>query len=295
MSTASGGDAPDSGAQGLWRILWETVAGRRTVEDSGPWLKAFRRAPAPVRDVLRWILRPQRRFLLGRLRAMSHGRVMSGPFAGMQLAGLPTAPELLGCYERELYDVVHALAQRPFRRIVNLGARHGYYAIGLALVMPQARVIAFEGDREAQGRLHEAILANGVGDRVTVRGYGDVPDLIDALGTGDDTLLVCDIDGGEVVLLDPSRVPMLARTTILVECHTLASSSTEPVMATRFLPTHNVRRIATAPRELPQLPAGLGEPWRSRMPTVLEQLMQEHRRGRQAWLELEPRARREGG
>ena len=283
MTTASGG------SPGLLRIAWELITGRRTVEHGGPLLRAFVGLPMPLRDAVRWVLRPCRRFLFGRLRGLSGNRVMSGPFVGMRLTGLPAAPELLGTYEHELFDTVHVLAGRSFGTVVNVGARYGYYAVGLARLMPQARVTAFEGEAEARSQLASAVVCNEVSGRVVVSGYCDAPDLAAALETDGPALVVCDIDGGEVSLLDPRRVPALTRATILVECHGPSESPTEAVMVHRFLPSHDVRRIAVEERVLAHLPAGVGEPWRSRMPRSLEALMQEHRTLPQSWLLLTPR------
>ncbi len=282
--TTSGSAAP-----GLLRIAWDLIAGRRTVEQSGPLLMAFINLPAPLRDTVRWVLRPKQRFLYGRLRAVAGDRVMSGPFASMQLTGRPAAPELLGTYEHELFDVTRALVRQPFRTVINVGARYGYYAVGLARLMPDVRVKAFEAEVHARAQLAEAVVANGMGDRVEVGGYCDLPDLAVALDTGEGALVVCDIDGGEVPLLDPHRVPALMRATILVECHGPGDAPTEAVMAARFLPTHEVRRIAVEKRVLAHLPVGVGEPWRSRMPRTTEALMQEHRTLPQSWLLLTPR------
>ncbi|MBI5601492.1 MAG: hypothetical protein HY944_08005 [Gemmatimonadetes bacterium] len=259
------------------------------MEHSGALLNAFLALPAPLRDGVRWLLRPKRRFLLGRLRALSHDRVLSGPFAGMQLPGLPVAPELLGTYERELNAVVHELASRPLRTLVNVGARYGYYAVGMARLMPAVTVKAYEWSDEARAQLASAVSANGVQDRVTVAGYCDSAHLAADLDSGGGVLIVCDIDGGETTLLDPRQVRALTSATILVECHGPAESPTEAVMVHRFLPTHDVRRIGVEARVLSQLPAGVAEPWRTRMPRTLEALMQEHRTPPQSWLLLTPR------
>jgi hypothetical protein len=282
--------APADGAPGLWRLAIETLTGRRPVETSGPLLNAFLGLPSPVRDLARWVLRPRRRFLFGRVRALAGDRVMSGPFTGMRLVGYPAAPELLGCYEQELFPVVRELSSRPFSAVVNVGARYGYYAIGFARLFPTARVMAFEAEVEARRTLTGAAAANGVADRVQVGGFCDVAELDAALTRGDDTLVVCDIEGGEVILLDPARVPALQEATILVECHGPPESSTETALAVRFLPTHDLRRVATEARVLSQLPVGVGEPWRSWMPRTMEALMQENRVTPQSWLLLTPRA-----
>jgi hypothetical protein len=280
---------PNAARPGALTLLWRMLSGRETIEHGGPWLQAFIDMPAWMRDVVRWVVRPKRRFLYGRLRVLTGDCVMSGPFAGMQLNGHPAAPELLGSYEHELFNLVHELAGWSYATVINVGARYGYYAVGLARLMPQARVLAFEGDDEALGMLRDAVAANGVVDRVMVGGFCDTAQFTTAIGDGVGVLVVCDIDGGERVLLDPAMVPALTRATILVECHGPPETPTEPVMATRFLPSHEVRRIATEDRVLTHLPPGIAEPWRSRMPRTLEALMQEHRTQPQSWLLLTPR------
>lgn len=277
------------GAPGVARIVWQLITGRRTVEHSGPLLRAFVGLPVPLRDAVRWVLRPKRRFLFGRLRALSRDRVLSGPFVGMHLPGLPAAPELLGTYERELFDVVRELASRPFRTLINVGARYGYYAVGLARLMPAVTVKAYEGDDEARAQLLRTVASNGVQGRVTVAGYCEAPDLAADLEADGGALIVCDIDGGETALFDPRHLRGLKWATLLVECHGPAESPTEAVMVHRFLPTHDVRRVAVEERVLSHLPPGIAEPWRSRMPGTLEALMQEHRTLPQSWLLLTPR------
>lgn len=265
------------------------VTGRRRIEHGGPWLLAFIALPAPVREIVRWTLRPRREFLYGRVRTLSGDRVLSGPFAGMKLTGHPVSQELLGTYEHELHGVIRELARRPFHTIVNVGARYGYYAIGLARLMPRVKVLAFEGDVEAYRMFTAAVAANGVGDRVAAGGFADAAVLRGALGEGSGVLVVCDIDGGEATLLDAAQVPALTRAVILVECHGPREAPTEAVMVVRFLPTHEVRHIPTEERVLSHLPPGVAEPWRSRMPRTMEALMQENRTMPQSWLLLTPR------
>lgn len=274
---------------GVPRLLWELLTGQRTVEGSGPLLRMFQALPPGWRDAVRWGLRPKRRFLYGRLRALAHDRVLSGPFAGMPLAGSPAAPELLGTYECELAGVVEELSAAPFERVINIGARHGYYAVGLARMMPSARVHAFEADASARAALAANVALNGAAGRVAIAGECDHAALAASLGSGARALVVCDVDGGELYLLDPAAVTALARVTILVECHSHVEPPTEPVMAARFARTHDVRRFPSETRVLAHLAPGIAEPWRSRMPATLEALVQEHRRTPQSWLLLTPR------
>ena len=54
-------------------------------------------------------------------------------------------PLLVGCYEEELHHVIVRLS--GYRTVVNIGSSHGYYAVGLALRMTEANVLAFDIDR----------------------------------------------------------------------------------------------------------------------------------------------------
>src|SRR5688572_13258456 len=76
-----------------------------------------------------------------------HG-VLHGPFKGMRFRQ-DDRPVILSCllgiYELELHPVIRQieLEIRP-RTVIDLGAFFGYYAIGLALLLPEAHGIAYE-------------------------------------------------------------------------------------------------------------------------------------------------------
>ena len=54
--------------------------------------------------------------------------------------------------------------------VLNIGCAEGYYAVGLARRMPQARVLAFDINRTAQDTCRALAAKNGVADRVQVSG-----------------------------------------------------------------------------------------------------------------------------
>ena len=57
---------------------------------------------------------------------------------------------MLGTYEKELNSVIEEACAAHPSLIVDVGAAEGYYACGMALRNPQARVVAFE--MQAKGR-----------------------------------------------------------------------------------------------------------------------------------------------
>src|SRR5262249_7917881 len=97
-----------------------------------------------------------------------------GPFAGMKY--LPRSarsllpPKLLGCYEAELPPVWERIAGRPYDTVINVGCGEGYYAVGLARLLPAVHVHAFDADPLAQDLCRLLAERNGVAGRVTVAG-----------------------------------------------------------------------------------------------------------------------------
>src|SRR5918997_1281919 len=75
--------------------------------------------------------------------------VQAGPFRGMRYSPRLTAsdtllshtllPKLVGCYEVELHDTLAAVFKRKYRQVINIGCAEGYYAVGLALNLPDVQ------------------------------------------------------------------------------------------------------------------------------------------------------------
>ena len=111
-----------------------------------------------------------------------HGRrVLSGPFVGMdyvqQATGSALMPKLLGSYEAELHETLEKIAATEYAAIIDIGCAEGYYAIGLAMRLPNAQVYAFDIDPEARELCTAMARLNGVeerGDRVRQMRAGGV-------------------------------------------------------------------------------------------------------------------------
>jgi hypothetical protein len=175
--------------------------------------------------------------------------VSAGPFAGMALDvdALPVhaAPKFLGTYERELHQVIErAVARRP-RRVVNVGAAEGYYAVGLARRLPDAKIYAFDADPKARRATMINAHLNGVGARVRAQGILHLPALEEFLHN-DRSMIVMDCEGAELDLLDPSAAPSLCRADIVVELHPDMRPEVETVISSRFTATHSIERINPA-------------------------------------------------
>jgi hypothetical protein len=200
-----------------------------------------------------------------------HGLVVQrGPFKGMvysqsvidsalavpRALGSALAPKLLGCYEAELQGVVESALATPYQDVIDIGSAEGYYAVGMALRLPSARIHAFEMDPLRQRLCAEMAQANGVAERVVMEGACDGAKL--AALTNGHPFIICDCEGYELELLQPDLIPDLKRCDLLVELHDSANPIISSTIMARFAPTHEVTLIKSAeadPAAYPELAA----------------------------------------
>jgi hypothetical protein len=186
----------------------------------------------------------------------AHGpNVMSGPFAGMVL--LPDAawgdgdiaPKLLGCYESELHPAVTKAISRNPNTVINIGCAEGYYAVGMARALPNARVLAFDTEPNAQAICKRAAAANQVGNRVAVEGSCTMDTLRRILAGNDRPVLIVDCEGAELQLMNPVEIPDLRRCDVIVECHDFSNPAITKTLQQRFATSHDIENIIEASRD----------------------------------------------
>jgi hypothetical protein len=194
-----------------------------------------------------------------------HGLAVSGgPFAGMRyLPGLEETQgdlvgKLLGTYESELHGAVRSWFSAPISLVVNVGCAEGYYAVGFARAMPDARVLAYDIDPEARRLCSALAETNGAARRVAVRGECTPAVLMDLPPEG--VAVFCDCEGYELMLLDPASVPALRRWPVIVELHDQLDPAITTEICRRFDTSHDVQVIrsvppASVPPELASVPA----------------------------------------
>lgn len=217
------------------------------------------RLNAALRHLAKWRALALERALVER----SGDRVLSGPFKGMLYAAETSEgsrnPRLIGCYEACLAPVIEEIVATGYDTVVDVGSAEGYYAIGLALRMPRARVIARDTDPKAHTACAALARANGVEARVEIGGVvapGDLAGLVRGR-----TVIICDIEGAEDALLDPAAAPDLARVDLLVEVHEGMKPGLLALLSHRFAATHDIRRIERRIDDsgLPDWSHGLGD------------------------------------
>ncbi len=160
---------------------------------------------------------------LCRLNKKIGGKVQGGPFKGMKLLAnsIESAhyPKYLGTYEIELREWMEQQCEISYDTILNVGAGEGYYAVGLARRIPNARIIAYEMEEVGQKLLKELATLNQVNEQVVLKGRCTLDILAKDMPQNGKTLVIMDCEGEEERLLDKETIPELARATIVSEVH----------------------------------------------------------------------------
>lgn len=228
------------------------------------------------------------------LRWASDSQVLGGPFAGLrygiEAGGSVYAAKILGTYELELAPIVNQWPGLHLTRAIDVGAAEGYYAVGVArwLGIP---VTAFELEAESRTLLANMARLNGVSTNIKVCGACDTDALSLALAEagGQRQLLICDVEGFELDLLDPERIPALTETWILAEMHDCFRPGCTEELVRRFSPTHRIERIKTrarTPMDFPPTQSAL----RHLPGPVKVRFMSEGRPGPMDWLWMAPKS-----
>jgi hypothetical protein len=240
-----------------------------------------------MNELLRLLGRWRSRMLANTYLQREGAVIRGGPFAGMRYVDTATEgaliPRLLGTYESELHPYLKAFAAEGTQDVIDVGCAEGYYAVGLARLMPQAVVHAYDIDEAARLACAELAAINGVADRVQIGGAFP-PDGFQAFA-GRRVLVMVDAEGAELDILRPDRNPALAGMNIIAETHDLYRKGALQQLADRFAPTHRLILVRQQPKvfELPD--------WLHAQPH-LDQLLAvwEWRQAPTPWLVMRPKA-----
>ncbi|MBK8094095.1 MAG: hypothetical protein IPK32_19525 [Verrucomicrobiaceae bacterium] len=189
----------------------------------------------------------------------------------------------LGSYEAELASVIPAILHKGYRRIIDVGCAEGWYVVGLAVRMPNTEFVAFDIDPISRGQCRKLVRLNACSARVRFAGECTHADMNTLAGAG--TLLICDIEGFERMLLDPAKAPALMQTEVLVEVHEDGADSRDlnQLLRARFDATHRIQEIWPEDRQAwvrqnrPAVPATIDD-------GLLLAGVQEHRAPGNHWL-----------
>jgi hypothetical protein len=171
--------------------------------------------------------------------------VMQGPLAGMDFLSQSAEgchiAKLLGCYEQPLQPFILQAITNAYPTILNIGCAEGYYAVGMARRMPNTQVLAFDLNPKAQEVCTALAQKNKVTNRVKVSALFKPEDF--AKYANQKVLVLCDIEGAEIELLNPELAPTLKGMDLIVESHECLIPGITQILIDRFKDTHQITLV----------------------------------------------------
>lgn len=172
--------------------------------------------------------------------------VQAGPFAGLQYVdqavGSNYLHKLVGSYEAILHPVWAEIFQKKFNTIIDIGAAEGYYLVGLGQKFPEAKLVGFETEVTGRELITEMYQKNHLPNELILEGTATAANVAPYITEA--TLLICDCEGGEFDILDPSLEPAFTKIdTAVIELHDFVRPGIKEALIKRFSATHNITLV----------------------------------------------------
>lgn len=174
--------------------------------------------------------------------------VQYGPFKGMKYIGFHPAckrviPKILGSYESELHNSVIKLQNNTYSDIINVGCAEGYYAVGLARIIPNAKIWCYDTSKPIIDVCREMAQSNGVLNRFVLLNEFCTPDTLLNFKFSGRGLIICDCEGYEIELFTEENVKNLVNCDLIIELHDLVNSHISPTIERLFSKSHHLELI----------------------------------------------------
>ena len=198
-------------------------------------------------------------------------------------AGSALVPKFVGSYECELHAAISSLRGEAYAGVVDIGCAEGYYAVGLARLLPGTPIFAYDTDPAAQALCERLAALNQVRDQVHIAGSCDREQLM--ARSGQKLFLLCDCGGYELDLFDEPVAQAMAESDLIIETHEMYRPGCTAQLLSVFSATHIHEVISPVARRWEDFPVTQSVPRLFRRYAV-----DEWRNPAQRWLWLRSRS-----
>jgi hypothetical protein len=189
----------------------------------------------------------RRRELTAKIATLTNNTVAYGLFSGLILSdelswGDYLGSKLLGLYESELYKTLEDVILSSPDIVINVGCAEGFYALGLAKLIPNVKVFAYDIDSEARRICADGAKINGLDGILEIREDCTSAELRSLTEAASHPFVLIDCEGGERNLL-LSIDHDYANTRMIIECHDFLDQNITTDLINKFTKTHNIELI----------------------------------------------------
>ena len=179
--------------------------------------------------------------------------VLNGPFRGLKYTSKASCsallPKLVGSYEEPIHSwLEEIISSHRYSAMVDVGCAEGFYAVGLASVIPAARIYAYDINETALRQAEKLALLNNVPRQIvfsTLFNHVELNKIL-SLESGK-ILLFVDIEGAELNLLNPASNPSVLNVDLLVELRDCFVPGLTQKITEYFVDTHQLSIVYDCP------------------------------------------------
>lgn len=187
--------------------------------------------------------------------------ILNGPFKGIKypsidITELTLVPKITGSYEQQLLPVIKNIAEKNYETVIDIGCAEGYYAVGLARMIPGATVHCYDINQYDLDFCADMAKLNGL-HNLTFNNFCS-PETLIKFDYKDPTLIFCDCEGYELELFTEEVVKALKNADILIEMHDVINPVISSTLIKRFEKSHHIQILNNANVDYSAL-QGLGQ------------------------------------
>jgi len=177
--------------------------------------------------------------------------VLDGPFKGMLYGdvayGSSLLPKVFGTYEQHIHPWIEEIIDKKYKKILNIGCAEGYFSSGFAIRNKDSQIYAYDTNKEALKTNREIVTKNKI-ENVILKEECTIKELENLID--ENAFIFCDIEGGEIDLIDPRKSKKLLEADYIIETHDFKLDGITEEMVNRFKDTHEIEVISDDNRKI---------------------------------------------
>ena len=201
------------------------------------------------------VVEKKRIILSSKISKIYNNTVQQGPFKGMiinedQFWGQgDRSSKILGLYEKEIQDLIVSIQKdKNYSTFVDIGGADGFFAIGSLVNNLFEKCEVFEISKRGRNSIQKNSKKNNVYDSIKIHDKASKRSLI-KIDNINNSLILCDIEGGEYELFDEKLINEIYPSDIIIEIHKDNENSLVN-FEKRFTKSYSLTKITQEPRSL---------------------------------------------
>mgnify|MGYP001164133022 FL=1 len=171
------------------------------------------------------IVEKKRKSLAKKISNIYNNTVQQGPFKGMQInddqfwGEGDKSSKILGIYEKEIQDLmVEIQEENKYSTFIDIGGADGYFAVGSLVNDLFNECHVFEVSKKGRNSLKSNASKNNLNEGIKIHGKATREELL-KIKNLKNSLILCDIEGGEYELFEEKLVSEIHPSNIIIEIH----------------------------------------------------------------------------